>query len=60
MHFALRTSRWRYILYRNGKEELYDHQTDPREVINLAYNDDYAQRKRELKSRLDALVTGAD
>jgi arylsulfatase A-like enzyme len=33
---ALRTSRWRYIRYADGTEELYDHQQDPHEQHNLA------------------------
>lgn len=34
-HYAIRTDRYRYILYNNGKEELYDHQNDPSEWNNL-------------------------
>lgn len=33
---ALRTDRWRYIRYRDGSEELYDHNSDPWEHNNLA------------------------
>lgn len=33
---AVRSSRWRYIRYADGTEELYDHETDPREWTNLA------------------------
>jgi arylsulfatase A-like enzyme len=33
---AIRTQRWRYIRYRNGGEELYDHDADPHEWTNLA------------------------
>ena len=33
---AVRTERWRYIRYNDGGEELYDHQTDPKEWTNLA------------------------
>ena len=29
-------SRYRYILYNSGHEELYDHQNDPYEWTNLA------------------------
>ena len=35
-HYALRSSRYRYIRYNNGKEELYDHKRDPYETRNLA------------------------
>lgn len=33
---ALRTSQWRYIRYADGSEEIYDHNVDPNEWINLA------------------------
>jgi arylsulfatase A-like enzyme len=32
---AIRTDRWRYIRYRDGTEELYDHFNDPMEWRNL-------------------------
>ena len=32
---ALRDERWRYIRYEDGSEELYDHDTDPNEWMNL-------------------------
>lgn len=35
---AVRDSRWRYIRYADGSEELYDHQKDPNEWDNLARN----------------------
>ena len=35
-HWAYRTERYRYIIYNNGKEELYDHANDPHEWDNLA------------------------
>jgi arylsulfatase A-like enzyme len=38
---AVRSERWRYIRYRDGSEELYDHQTDPNEQNNLAGRDEY-------------------
>jgi arylsulfatase A-like enzyme len=33
---SIRTRDWRYIRYRDGAEELYDHRTDPDEFNNLA------------------------
>lgn len=33
---SVRDERWRYIRYRNGEEELYDHDVDPHEWRNLA------------------------
>lgn len=38
-HYAIRTDRFRYILYNNGKEELYDHQNDPHEWNNLVLSE---------------------
>lgn len=35
-HYSLRTERYRYIRYRNGEEEFYDHRYDPYEWFNLA------------------------
>lgn len=33
---AVRTERWRYIVYGDGTEELYDHDADPNEWTNVA------------------------
>lgn len=33
---AVRDRRWRYIRYKDGTEELYDHQNDPNEWANVA------------------------
>jgi len=49
MNHAVRTSRWRYIRYRDGSEELYDHEKDPREWNNLAGNNKYAETIRDLR-----------
>ena len=40
---AVRSDRWRYIRYADGSEELYDHDTDPNEWINLAADERLAQ-----------------
>ena len=40
---AVRSDRWRYIRYADGSEELYDHDTDPNEWINLAADERFAQ-----------------
>ena len=34
---AIRDVHWRYIRYGDGKEELYDHRSDPNEWTNLAF-----------------------
>lgn len=38
---SVRTQDWRYIRYRDGSEELYDHRNDPEEHVNLAANPEY-------------------
>jgi arylsulfatase A-like enzyme len=52
MNHAIRTARWRYIRYRDGGEELYDHESDPREWTNLAGDPRYAEVKVELQQWL--------
>jgi len=37
-NFAVRSNEWRYIQYRDGSEELYNHYKDPNEYHNLAIN----------------------
>ncbi len=50
---AVRSTDYRYIRYRDGSEELYDHRNDPNEWTNLA--DDPASQA--VKSRLAESVT---
>ncbi|MDX2153762.1 MAG: DUF4976 domain-containing protein, partial [Bryobacteraceae bacterium] len=45
---SIRTERWRYIRYRDGGEELYDHSSDPNEWTNLASRPEQATVKTEL------------
>ena len=40
-HFSIRTEQYRYIYYRDGEEELYDHIQDPNEWNNLAGLSEY-------------------
>lgn len=54
--FSLRTRNWRYILYSNGKEELYYHVKDPFEWNNLALDKLYESKKRELKRELLKMI----
>ncbi len=49
---ALRTEKWRYICYKDGTEELYDHENDPMEWNNLANNDEYQEVIEKLKQWL--------
>jgi iduronate 2-sulfatase len=60
-NYAIRSNNWRYIQYRDGSEELYNHQNDPGEHINLASDPQYAEIIAEHKNRLpetDALPAG--
>ena len=47
-----RTTRWRYLRYANGEEELYDLQNDPKEWTNLADDSRLAKVKSRLAKRL--------
>ncbi|MGL1886790.1 MAG: sulfatase [Reichenbachiella sp.] len=55
-NYAVRTERWRYILYENGQEELYDHQLDQYEQTNLASDLQFFQNKKELKLKMISMV----
>jgi arylsulfatase A-like enzyme len=45
---SIRSERWRYIRYRDGTEELYDHDNDELEWTNLAGRAEHADVKQEL------------
>ncbi|MCC9609533.1 sulfatase [Blastopirellula sp. JC732] len=49
---GIRTEKWRYIHYADGSEELYDMQSDPQEINNLADKPELAEVKKELASWL--------
>lgn len=49
---TVRTKRFKLNWYDSGNRELYDLQTDPRELRNLANDAAYAVRKRELEAML--------
>lgn len=51
---AVRFGPWRYIRYRDGGEELYDHRSDPREYVNLAGDAQHAGTIAQLKAFLPA------
>jgi arylsulfatase A-like enzyme len=58
---AVRSNTWRYIRYRDGSEELYNHKNDPGEHMNLAGDTQYAEVIAEHKKWLpenDALPAG--
>ena len=49
---AVRSSRYRYIRYADGGEELYDHKSDPHEWRNLVGDPSLARVKSRLAKRL--------
>jgi len=49
---AVRSLNHRYIRYRDGSEELYDHRTDPNEHENVAKDPAYADVKKQLANAL--------
>jgi iduronate 2-sulfatase len=51
-HFSLRTETYRYIYYRDGSEELYDHTIDPYEWNNLAKETEYSGISDSLQNLL--------
>jgi len=56
---AVRSERWRYIRYKDGSEELYDHKNDPDEFVNLAGLKKYDSVKDELAAWIPKVnVTG--
>lgn len=60
---SIRSQDWRYIRYRDGSEELYDHRSDPGEHLNLAGNSEYADVIAEHQKWLpktDAYPPGKD
>ena len=52
MNHSVRNEHWRYIRYKDGSEELYDHRKDPYEWKNLAGVDDWVAVKKRLATRL--------
>ncbi len=51
---SVRTDRWRYTEWDQGRQgsELYDHTNDPRELTNLAKNEQHAETVKELSALL--------
>ena len=56
--YSLRTARWRYTEWDEGKQgrELYDHDADPKELTNLAEDLQHAKTAAELSEQLRAAV----
>lgn len=57
---SIRTEKWRYTEWNEGAEgiELYDHENDPKEFVNLAGHPDYEIVVRELRQKLEAHASG--
>ncbi|MFP6582794.1 MAG: sulfatase-like hydrolase/transferase, partial [Candidatus Hydrogenedentota bacterium] len=53
---SIRTEQYRYTEWDGGKQglELYDHDTDPEELLNLAHDKDYADVADEMRGLLAA------
>ena len=51
-NYAVRSEQYRYIVYADGSEELYDHQNDRWEWHNLANNLDYVNVKNKLSREI--------
>jgi arylsulfatase A-like enzyme len=60
---SVRSEHWRYTVYRDGTEELFDHRTDPEEHLNLAgdaqYLDIIASHRRSIPTS-NALPAGSE
>ena len=54
--WSVRTERWRYVLYSNGAEELYDHQNDPHEWNNLVDIPEHAETRQAMRQRLKSAI----
>jgi len=56
--YSLRTARWRYTEWDEGREgrELYDHDADPGELVNLADKPEHAQTVAALSAKLKEAV----
>jgi iduronate 2-sulfatase len=59
--YALRTERYRYIEWDGGRRgvQLYDHESDPRELRNLADDPKHAETVTRLKRLLQEAISGA-
>ncbi len=58
MGHSIRTERYRYTMWADGQqgEELYDYQTDPREMRNLITGSRAAETRAALRRQLDGIL----
>ncbi len=54
--YSYRSKDWRYIIYLNGKEELYHNKTDPFEWYNLANDEQYYPIKDNLRAEMMDII----
>jgi arylsulfatase A-like enzyme len=57
---SIRTDRYRYIKYSNGKEELYDHDTDPNEWTNVTTKANYSAVLSDHRTILNKMLNGEE
>jgi arylsulfatase A-like enzyme len=59
--YSLRTARWRYTEWDEGNQgrQLYDHDNDPRELVNLADDPEHAGTVRELSEQLRTAIASS-
>ena len=55
--FSMRTDRWRYTEWSDGRAELYDHDSDPGEWHNLADDEKHSDTRKTLAQRLKELTS---
>lgn len=55
-NFSYRTEKYRYIFYSNGREELYNHNTDPYEWYNVAEQKKYKKIKKTLRLEMNTII----
>jgi len=51
-NYSTRSERYRYTVYQDGSEELYDHAKDKWEWHNLASQPEYAELKKKMRKGL--------
>jgi arylsulfatase A-like enzyme len=57
---TIRTRRWKYNLYTEWGEELYDLKQDPEEITNLAEDPKHEKTKQRLRRKLDQWIQEND